>query len=92
MRVILVPLGGEAYDQAALAAAYWIAGSFRAHITGLFTRLDPVEATGVFRRIPPEMVDRVRRAANSSWNDRAALARQAFDEARAGDIPLLIAH
>ena len=84
MRVILVPLGGEAYDRAALAAAYQIAGPFRAHIVGLFTRPDPVEGIGVFQGSPPEMVDRVMRVATNSWDDRAARARQAFDEARTG--------
>ena len=83
MRVILVPLGGEPYDRAALAAAYQIAQPFRAHITGLFTRPDPVDAIGVFQGIPPEMVERVTRAARTTWDDRARLAKQAFDEARA---------
>jgi nucleotide-binding universal stress UspA family protein len=83
MRVILVPLSGEAHDRAALAAAYHIARPFRAHITGLFMRPDPVEAIGVFQGIPPEMVDRVTRAATATWNERAGRARQAFDEARA---------
>jgi nucleotide-binding universal stress UspA family protein len=83
MRVILVPLSGEAHDRAALAAAYHVAQPFRAHITGLFIRPDPVDAIGVFQGIPPEMVDRVTRAATATWNERAGLARQAFDEARA---------
>src|ERR671910_640807 len=83
MRVILVPLSGEAHDRAALAAAYHVAHPFRAHIIGLFIRPDPVEAIGVFQGIPPEMVDRVTRAATVTWNERAGLARQAFDEARA---------
>ena len=83
MRVILVPLSGEAHDRTALAAAYHVAQPFRAHITGLFMRPDPVDAIGVFEGIPPEMVDRVTRAATATWNERAGLARQAFDEARA---------
>lgn len=83
MRVILVPLSGEAHDRAALAAAYHVAQPFRSHITGLFVRPDPVDAIGVFQGIPPEMVDRVTRAATATWNDRARLARQAFDDARA---------
>lgn len=83
MRVILVPLSGEAHDRVALAAAYHVAQPFRSHITGLFVRPDPVDAIGVFQGIPPEMVDRVTRAATTTWNDRARLARQAFDEARA---------
>jgi nucleotide-binding universal stress UspA family protein len=83
MRVILVPLSGEVHDRAALAAAYHVAQPFRAHITGLFIRPDPVDAIGVFQGIPPEMVDRVTRAATATWNERAGLARQAFDEARA---------
>ncbi len=83
MRVILVPLSGEAHDRAALAAAYHVAQPFRAHITGLFIRPDPVAAIGVFQGIPPEMVDRVTRAATATWNERAALARQGFDEVRA---------
>jgi nucleotide-binding universal stress UspA family protein len=83
MRLILVPLSGEAHDRTALAAAYHVARPFRAHITGLFVRPDPVEAIGVFQDIPPEMVERVTRAATASWNERAALARQAFDDARA---------
>jgi nucleotide-binding universal stress UspA family protein len=83
MRVILVPLGGEAYDPVALAAAYQIAQPFRAHITGLFTRPDPVEAVGAFQGIPPEMVDRVTRAAKAVWDERAGLAKEAFDAARA---------
>lgn len=82
MRVILVPLSGEAHDRVALAAAYHVAQPFRSHITGLFVRPDPVDAIGVFQGIPPEMVDRVTRAATTTWNDRARLARQAFDEAR----------
>jgi hypothetical protein len=53
MRVIRVPLGGDAYDRAALAAPYQIAQPFRAHITGLFTRPDPVDAIGLFQGIPP---------------------------------------
>ena len=83
MRVILVPLSGETHDRSALAAAYHIAQPFRAHITGLFVRPDPVDAIGVFQGIPPKMVDRVTRATTASWNERAALARQAFDDARA---------
>jgi nucleotide-binding universal stress UspA family protein len=83
MRVILVPLGGEAYDPIALTAAYQIAQPFRAHITGLFSRPDPVEAIAVFQGIPPEMVDRVTRAAQSVWDERSRLAKQAFDAARA---------
>ena len=82
MRVILVPLGGEAYDRAAVAEACRVTGPFRAYITGLFTRPGPVEAISVFQGIPPEMVDRVTRAATGSRDDRAALARQALDEAR----------
>jgi nucleotide-binding universal stress UspA family protein len=83
MRVILVSLSGAAHDRAALAAAYHVARPFRAHITGLFIRPDPVDAIGVFQGIPPEMIDRVTRAATATWNERASLARQAFDEARA---------
>ena len=59
MRVILVPLSGAAHDRAALAAAYHVARPFRAHISGLFIRPDPVDAIGVFQGIPPEMVDRI---------------------------------
>ncbi|HYZ26209.1 MAG TPA: universal stress protein [Geminicoccaceae bacterium] len=88
MRVILVPLGGEAYDPVALAAAYQIAQPFRAHITGLFIRPDPVEAVGAFQGIPPEIVDRVTRAAKGVWDERARLAKEAFDAARgAADAP-----
>jgi nucleotide-binding universal stress UspA family protein len=83
MRIILVPLSGEAHDRAALAAAYLVAPPYRAHITGLFVRPDPVDAIGVFQGIPPEMVDRVTRAAAATWDERAGLARQAFEEARA---------
>jgi nucleotide-binding universal stress UspA family protein len=83
MRIILVPLGGEVCDRAALAAAYHIGHRFRSHITGLFTRPDPVEAIGVLQGVPPEMVERVTRAAAASWDARATLAKRAFDEARA---------
>jgi nucleotide-binding universal stress UspA family protein len=92
MRVILVPLSGAAHDRAALAAAYHVARPFRAHITGLFIRPDPVDAIGVFQGIPPEMVDRVTRAATATWNERAGLARQAFDEARASADAALADH
>src|SRR5918995_131313 len=74
MRVILVPLSGEAHDRAALAAAYHVARPFRAHITGLFIRPDPVDVIGVFQGIPPEMVDRVTRAATVTWNEHGRLA------------------
>jgi nucleotide-binding universal stress UspA family protein len=84
MRVILVPLGGEPYDRIALAAAYQIARPFRAHINGLFVRPDPVEAIGILQGAPPEMVERVTRATKTLWDERARLAKQAFDEARAG--------
>jgi nucleotide-binding universal stress UspA family protein len=83
MRVILAPLGGEAYDPVTLAAAYQIAQPFRAHITGLFTRPDPIEAVAAFEGIRPEMVERVTRAAKAVWDERARLAREAFDAARA---------
>lgn len=83
MRVILVPLSGEAHDLTALTAAYHVAQPFRSHIVGLFVRPDPVDAIGVFQGIPPEMVDRVTRAATTTWNERAKLAKQAFVQARA---------
>lgn len=83
MRVILVPLSGEHHDRAALTAAYHVAQRFRSHIVGLFMRPDPVDAISVFQGIPLDMVDQVARAATTTWNDRARLARQAFDEARA---------
>jgi nucleotide-binding universal stress UspA family protein len=83
MRVILVPLSGSARDRVVLAAAYHVTRPFRTHIAGLFMRLDPIDAIGVFQGIPPEMVDRVTRTATATWNERAGLAKQAFDEARA---------
>lgn len=83
MRVILVPLSGEAYDRAALDAAYRVAQPFRSHIVGMFVRPGPLDELGIFEGIPAEMVDRVTRAAKTSSDQRAKLARQAFDEARA---------
>jgi nucleotide-binding universal stress UspA family protein len=83
VRVILVPLRGEAHDRAALAAAHHVARPYQAHITGLFIRPDPVEAIGVLQGISAEMVDRVTRPATTTWNKGAGLAKQAFDEARA---------
>jgi hypothetical protein len=82
------PGGGEPYDRVALAAAYQIARPFRAHINGLFVRPDPVEAVGFFQGIPPEMVDRVTRATKTLWDERARLAKQAFDEAPTADAAL----
>lgn len=83
MRVILVPLSGEAHDRAALDAAYRVAQPFRSHIVGMFVRPGPLDELGIFEGIPPEMVDRVTRAAKSSSDTRAKLAKGAFDEARA---------
>jgi hypothetical protein len=49
LRMILVPLGGEPRDRAALAAARRIDGPSRARITGLFARPDMVEALAMLQ-------------------------------------------
>lgn len=47
MRIILVPLFGSEGDAACLEAALGIAGRFGAHVTGLFVRIDPMDAIPV---------------------------------------------
>jgi nucleotide-binding universal stress UspA family protein len=83
MRVIVVPLIGDADDAAGLAAAYAVAGPFRAHIDGMFMRPDPVEAIiNLEGEATPELLGNVTRASKATWDARARLARQAFDQAR----------
>jgi nucleotide-binding universal stress UspA family protein len=85
MRVILVPMVGDADDATGLAAAYAVAGSFRAHIDGMFMRPDPVEAViSLEGEATPELIDNVTRASAATWDARAELAKKAFDAARAG--------
>lgn len=83
MRVILVPLGGDDPDHAALAAAYGVARPFRSHIEGLFVRPDVLDAIADLEGGSPEVIGSVRQATTAAWNDRAARARDAFDAARA---------
>jgi nucleotide-binding universal stress UspA family protein len=84
MRVILVPLAGDADDAAALAAAYTIAGSQGAHIEALLIRPDPIEAViSLEGEATPELIGNVTRATTATWDARSKLARQAFDAAQA---------
>jgi nucleotide-binding universal stress UspA family protein len=84
MRVILVPLVGDDEDAVGLTAAYAVAGPFRAHIDAMFMRPDPVEAImNLESEATPELIENVTRAARTTWDARAQLARQAFDAARA---------
>jgi hypothetical protein len=84
MRVILVPMAGDDDDSVGLAAAYAVAGPFRAHIDGMFMRPDPVEAImSLEGEATPALIDNVARASRATWDARATLARQAFDAARA---------
>jgi hypothetical protein len=85
MRVILVPLVGDHHDAGGLAAAYAIAGPFRAHIDAMFVRPDPVEALmNLEGEGTQELIGTVTRASAATWDARARLARQAFDAARVG--------
>jgi nucleotide-binding universal stress UspA family protein len=84
MRVILVPLVGDADDEVGLAAAYLVAGRCRAHVDAMFMRPDPVEAIiGLEGEATPELIDSVSRASTATWDARSRLARQAFDGAHA---------
>jgi nucleotide-binding universal stress UspA family protein len=84
VRVILVPLVGDADDEVGLAAAYAIAGRCRAHIDAMFMRPDPVEAIiSLEGEATPELIDNVSRASTATWDARSRLARQAFDAAHA---------
>jgi nucleotide-binding universal stress UspA family protein len=83
MRVILVPLGGDDHDRAALAAAHAIADRFRSHIEGLFVRPDVLDAIADLEGGSPEIIGSVKRATSAAWDKRAARARATFDEAQA---------
>jgi nucleotide-binding universal stress UspA family protein len=84
MRVILVPLVGDADDEVGLAAAYAVAGRCRAHVDAMFMRPDPVEAIiSLEGEATPELIDNVSRASAATWDARSRLARQAFDAAYA---------
>ncbi|MEM7021524.1 MAG: universal stress protein [Pseudomonadota bacterium] len=84
MRVILVPLLGDADDAVGLSAAYALAAPFRAHIDGLFMRPDPIEAViNLEGEATPELIDTVTRSSKTTWDARAEEAKQAFDDARA---------
>jgi nucleotide-binding universal stress UspA family protein len=83
MRVILVPLVGDANDAEGLAAAFAVAGRFRAHVDAMFVRPDPLEAImNLEGEATPELIGTVGRALRATWDARAKLARQAFDAAR----------
>ena len=83
MRIVLAPFSGETYDRAALADAARGAQPFPEQTIGLFVRLGPVDAIGVSQGIPAETVEQGTRSARASRNERAALARQISDGARA---------
>jgi hypothetical protein len=71
MRVILVPLGGEAYEHAP-AAAHQLAGRFRTLITGPFAPPDLAVAIANFQGTAPGIVGR-------PLLDRAAIPRPIAD-------------
>jgi nucleotide-binding universal stress UspA family protein len=84
MRVILVPLLGDDDDGVGLAAAYAVAGPFRAHIDGMFMRPDPVEAImSLEGEATAELIGNVTRASTATWDARSKLAKEVFDAARA---------
>ena len=83
MRIVLAPFRGETHDRAALADAAHGPQPFPAHAIGLFVRLGPVDAIGMSEGVPAETVEQGMRSAGASRNERAALARQISDRARA---------
>jgi nucleotide-binding universal stress UspA family protein len=81
MRVILVPLAGDADDETALAAAYSVARAFGAHVAALFVRPDLVDVVADFEGGSQEVLGEVMRATSSRRDERARHARQAAEAA-----------
>jgi len=93
MRVILVPLVGDADDATGLAGAYAVARRFRAHIDGMFMRPDPVEAViSLEGEATPELISSVTNASTVTWDARSKVAKKAFDAARASADAVLADH
>lgn len=80
MRIILVPLFGSAGDAACLDAALGIAGRFGAHVTGLFVRIDPMDAIPVVGEgVSPAIIDQLTQAADEEMIRQRDAARRSFD-------------
>ncbi len=80
MRVILVPLAGDAGDQVALAAAGRLARLGHGHIDAVFLRPEPGELMPILGEgMSPELIDSVIQAATETWDARRKVARAAYD-------------
>jgi len=84
---ILAPLTGGQRDEIVLAGAFAVAGSFEAHVVGLFVRPDPVEAMpfygeGISSAVVQEVMDVSKRAASEA--SRRALATLVASAERSG--------
>lgn len=79
IRVILVPLAGEARDKAQLSAAFALADRLNAHVDGVFVEPDPYDAIsslGLFAGA--DAIDRISREAAKHAKQRRQLAESEF--------------
>ncbi len=82
IRTILAPISGTERDGVALGTAFRVAAALDAHVEVLFTRMSPSEAVPLIGEgVSTTVVEELMGAADQEWSARAAVARQAFDEA-----------
>lgn len=91
IRRILVPLGGQAGDGAALGAAFVVAKAFDAHVEGLFVHIDPRDAVPLLGEgMSATLAGEIMQAAERESAAACRLANAAFDRARAAaDAPVV---
>lgn len=82
IRTILAPVSGTERDGVALGTAFRVAATLDAHVEVLFARLNPSEAVPLIGEgVSTTVVEELMGVAEQEWAARAAVARQAFDEA-----------
>ena len=80
IRVILVPLFGSASDPSCLQAGLAVAQRFRAHVEGLFVRIDPADLIpAIGDGVSPAVVMQLTDAAAAEMGRQSEAARPAFE-------------
>ena len=90
IRIVLVPLFGDAADAGALNVGLGVARRFQAHLRALFVRIDPLDAIPIVGEgVSPAVIDQLTQAAASEMDRQRAAARTTFEAAcGAASMPL----
>jgi nucleotide-binding universal stress UspA family protein len=82
IRVVLIPLFGSASDASCLQAGLAVAERFRAHLDGLFVRIDPADVIpAIGEGVSPAVVMQLTEAAAAEMARQSAAAQAAFEAA-----------